>query len=689
MKIIILDRRSKDIISILAENRGPVTTKYIGNRLKISSRTVKRHMIEVEKYLAEYGFKLIKKPGYGIEIEGDLTEKNRLKQIMDEEKIEKKYLPEERQLFILIELLKSKEPIKMYKFKSDLGVTEGTISLDLDKIENMLSEYDIKLIRKPGLGVFIEGEESDLRKLIINIIYENNFQNEVLKMLGNSIQNKSRNDNLIKLNTKNKLMNMINKNTIRKVEKIVCNFEKVKKIELNDSQYVALIVHLALVVERIKNGDKIHMEKHYLNTLKHNEEFSIATELGNEIEKTFKINIPQDEIGYITMHLLGSKKYFDYNNNDFNEFFIDNYSILKVAKAMIEFIQDKSNVNLMQDDKILVNLAIHLEPAIKRMIMGMEIRNPLLDEIKENYPYIFELSKEASKIIEEEFNVEVLDAEVGYIAIHVGGALERIKNHVYKAIVVCPSGIGASRLLSSRINNEFFNIEVIDTVSTIEINKLDLSKCDFIISTVPLNIDANWILVNPLLLEEDKKKIINLINTIPLKSKEENINSITLKEKLINNINYSKAIIQILDNYKYYEGINVKNYEELIYKIAKIYTTNELSFKKLKIDILDREKLGQIILEESNTMIIHCRTNEVIQLQLGILKLLNPLIINNKTVEAVIILFAPKKCKNEYIKTMSYITNSFFKGKPIKTMTEEEIYQNINDWLEKFYNNIK
>ena len=38
---------------------------------------------------------------------------------------------------------------------------------------------------------------------------------------------------------------------------------------------------------------------------------------------------------------------------------------------------------------------------------------------------------------------------------------------------------------------------------------------------------------------------------------------------------------------------------------------------------------------------------------------------------------------------MSYITNSFFKGKPIKTMTEKEIYQNINDWLEKFYNNIK
>ncbi len=122
---------------------------------------------------------------------------------------------------------------------------------------------------------------------------------------------------------------------------------------------------------------------------------------------------------------------------------------------MIEYVQKESNTYLLQDDKILVNLAIHLEPAIKRMIMGMEIRNPLLNEIMENYPQIFNLSKKASSIIEKEFNVKVPDAEVGYIALHIGGALERVNNYIYKVVVICPSGIGASRLLSTKISNEF------------------------------------------------------------------------------------------------------------------------------------------------------------------------------------------------------------------------------------------
>lgn len=686
-----LERRSKDILFILAESKEPITTAFIGDKLNVSSRTIMRQMPEIEDYLNVHGFKFTKKPGYGIMIEGDLEEKNKLKQLLHEEKIEKKYSPQERQLFILVELLKNKEPIKMYKFKSDLNVTEGTISLDLDKIEYTLSKYKIKLIRRPGLGVYIDGRETDLRKLIVNLIYENNLQNNVLDILGNIVQSKD--DKSIKFETKNKLLNMIDKDTIRKVEKVVSEFEKNINLELNDSQYVALIVHLALVVERIKNGDEIHMEKKYLNDIKNNEEYVYAKDLAYEIENNFNIDIPEDEIGYITMHLLGSKKYFNQQKNDWNNFFIDNYRIIKTAKAMIKFIQNESKVDLMQDEKILINLTIHLEPAIKRMIMGMEIRNPLLGEIKGSYPYIFKLSKKASFIIEEEFNIKVPNSEVGYIALHIGGAFERIENYTFDIVVVCPSGIGASRLLSTKLSNEFLNIEVIDTVSAIDINNIDLSRCDFIVSTVPINIqNTEWVLVNPLLLEEDKENIRSIMDKIPLhknKRNYETVDDISFRDKIIKNIDYLKAIIQVLDNYKYYDGINLDNYEDLINKVAKTYTNNESSYNKLKNDIFNREKLGQLILEESSTIIIHCRTSTIEELQVGIIKLLAPLTINKKTIKVAVILLAPSDIEAEYIEIMSYITQSIFKGKPIKTMTEEEIYQTINNILEDFYFNIK
>ncbi|MCR2045157.1 BglG family transcription antiterminator [Anaerosalibacter massiliensis] len=688
-----LERRSKDILFILAESKEPITTKFIGDKLNVSSRTITRQMPEIENYLNIHGFKFTKKPGYGIIVEGNLEEKNRLKQLLHNEKIQKRYSPQERQLFILIELLKNKEPIKIYRFKSDLNVTEGTISLDLDKIEDILAKYEVKLVRRPGLGVYIDGTEANLRKLIVNLIYENNLQNDVLDILGDIVQKK--NNNSIAFKTKNKLLNMIDKNTIRKVEKIVSEFERNINLDLNDSQYVALTVHLALVVERIKNGDEIHMEEKYLNNIKNNEEYVYAKELSYEIENNFNINMPEDEIGYITMHLLGSKKYFDQQRNDWDNFFIDNYRIIKTAKAMIRFIQNESKLNLMQDEKILINLTIHLEPAIKRIIMGMEIRNPLLGEIKENYPYIFKLSKKASSIIEKEFNIKVPDTEVGYIALHIGGALERNKNYTFNIVVVCPSGIGASGLLSTKISNEFLNIEVIDTVSAIDINNIDLGRCDFIVSTVPINIkNMGWVLVNPLLLEEDKKNIKNLMNKIPLDKSEKNYeitNNISFRDKLIKDINYSKAIMQVLDNYKYYDKIYLDNYENLINKITKIYTNNNSSYNQLKKDILHRESLGQLILEESSTIIIHCRTETVDELQLGIIKILTPLIINKKNVEVevVVILLAPSNIESEYIEIMSYITQSIFKSKPIKTMTEKEIYQTLNNILEDFYFNIK
>ncbi len=52
------------------------------------------------------------------------------------------------------------------------------------------------------------------------------------------------------------------------------------------------------------------MRERHLNNLKKKKEFNMARGLANEIENSFGINMPDDEIGYITMHLLGSKKIF-------------------------------------------------------------------------------------------------------------------------------------------------------------------------------------------------------------------------------------------------------------------------------------------------------------------------------------------------------------------------------------------
>ncbi|WP_347836278.1 PRD domain-containing protein [Gracilibacillus sp. JCM 18860] len=51
----------------------------------------------------------------------------------------------------------------------------------------------------------------------------------------------------------------------------------------------------------------------------------------------------------------------------------------------------------------------------------MNIRNPMLEDIKNNYPLAFEAGIIASMAIEEESSTKIDENEVGYLALHIGG----------------------------------------------------------------------------------------------------------------------------------------------------------------------------------------------------------------------------------------------------------------------------
>lgn len=93
------------------------------------------------------------------------------------------YSPVERQNIVLSHLLKSQEPIKLLTLAKLLNVTEATISNDLDKLETWIKKMNMNLVRKPGLGIYLEGLEKDIRKAIISHIYKNLHEKNILNVL--------------------------------------------------------------------------------------------------------------------------------------------------------------------------------------------------------------------------------------------------------------------------------------------------------------------------------------------------------------------------------------------------------------------------------------------------------------------------------------------------------------------------
>ena len=78
-------------------------------------------------------------------------------------------------------------------------------------------------------------------------------------------------------------------------------------LKISDSAFIGLVVHISLAVQRLRNGETISMEQDVLNELKSIEQFKTATKIAQQIEEEFDIKVPIDEIGYIPMHLRGSK----------------------------------------------------------------------------------------------------------------------------------------------------------------------------------------------------------------------------------------------------------------------------------------------------------------------------------------------------------------------------------------------
>ena len=167
-----LTLRQKKIIELLIslDTGNAVTIASIAKDLEVSPRTILREIPNIETWLDENDFNFIKKPGVGLMIDETLENKELILELLEVENIVKTYTKDERKRIILYELIINREPLKLVYFTSCLKVSEGTLSSDLDEIEEWLQKFGITLIRRQGVGIFLEGEEESYRKVLSELL---------------------------------------------------------------------------------------------------------------------------------------------------------------------------------------------------------------------------------------------------------------------------------------------------------------------------------------------------------------------------------------------------------------------------------------------------------------------------------------------------------------------------------------
>ena len=686
--------RQKQIIQILTKstNKNPITISTIAEILNVSSRTVLREMPKIEEWLDENGFNFIKKPGVGLIIDESLENQQLILELLEVENVQKEYSKEERKRIILSELLIAKEPLKLFYFTNQLKVSEGTLSNDLDGIEDWLKAFDIKLIRRQGVGIYLEGNEKNYRKVLSDILYRTLEEKELIKLLKKSLNSPS-SENSIEFSIENRMLNFIDKTIIKGIEKIVSELEEKFNFKLIDSDYIGLVVHISLAVQRIKNGEKISMDKSSLSELEILPEFAVATEITEKLEKVFTIEIPKDEIGYITMHLKGARLRLNKVENDID---LDNLDIKQISNYIITEVENDFNIEIINKQKLSKDIYNHLVPAISRMSMKLNIRNPLLENIKEQYSEIYHSCENACEILKKITKIDKIpESEVEYIAMHIAAAIEEnLKNENLSVVIACPTGVGTSKLLGVNIKKEFPNLDIKNSISVINIDtkKLKDDGIDFIISTVDLDVDYRYICLNPMFLQKDKIKLKEFIHRY---SKQRITKKIIKKElkcdkdKIKNITNLGTEIISILEEVRVREINNVKTVNDLIGIASSVFAENVNHAKEMKKLLLEREEKSSTYLNGFNMMLLHCKDKKITSCKFGVIRLNEKLIEDGKEINFAIISLIPEKNTQTQINIMSHINGEIIERESLRNsimkISEEELTSIIEKILGDLY----
>ncbi|WP_432408945.1 PRD domain-containing protein [Wukongibacter sp. M2B1] len=210
-----------------------------------------------------------------------------------------------------------------------------------------------------------------------------------------------------------RLVNQIDPSIIEVCEKII-DIAEGEMGELNSHIHILLTDHISFALERVKMGMRI--ENPFIDEIKilYKNEFDIAMQAIEMIRTKLGIDLGFEEIGFIAMHLHSARKNVNVKETMRNTRMLN--EITNIIEEGLNLELDKTKYNYRR----LIN---HLQGALDRINTKKFIENPLLENIKKEFKDSFEIIKAIKVKLEEEYEMEIPEQELGYMAIHI----ERLK----------------------------------------------------------------------------------------------------------------------------------------------------------------------------------------------------------------------------------------------------------------------
>ena len=660
----------KLIEQLLSLPQGWVTAAALAESIGVSRRTVLRELPAVEQWMQQAGAHFVRNPGKGLLLDEPPEQRETLRIRLNSG--DKKELSRvERRQQLLTKLLAEQEPCKTAALARELGVSESTLSADLDEIETKLRPYRVDVFRRPGVGVWLQGDASSYRKV-------------VAALLRSSLPEKELADVLCGRMPENRIFStLLDTKTAEKVWAVLQQFEQEEQLHLPDAGFLALAIHCTLTIQQLQQGgDKGSAPRGMRPAGNH------AARLVAALNRAFGLTLPPDEAQYLELYLaayLGAEDPW----GSAQEMELRNLEAALIREVEKELQVDLSGYSSLRDD-----LYCHLRPMLLRVEQNIRTENPQLDTIRTTYPGLWKATRAACDAVQQQFVLPTIsDDEAAYLAMHFGAVLEQ--NAMFRlrlrVVVACPLGMGSSRFLASRLGNEFPSLQVEGCCSVRELNAADLRqrKIDFIISTVPLELDYPAVCISPSLLEPDRAVLKDAIARYSQNHEEPKRTEQPVRdaERAASKLRYYARLTQsmtgLLEHLTIQPIKTPGSRQALIRAASQMFCPQEADARLVEQQLRRRETLGDTYIKPLYALLLHCRTSVVKDCRLGYLQAQPPVYEPGRIVLGALVLLAPDDGTGVPVEVMQNVSGQLIETPQLMEALRTGQQQEAADLLEQ------
>ncbi len=644
----IISNRLIKIFQILLKSKEPVSISAFADILNVSKRTVFRELENVDAVLSQHGLRLEASVKEGLYLVGDDEAIQAFAKELGSVKHLSSPSKEERRKIFALAVLDSTDFQKLYYYATMLEVSEATLSLDLDGMEEEFKGFEVTLIRKKGIGIAVQGEEKNIRKALVYYLSKKFTQEELLAGK----------------------YKFLDERTEYEMDKIL-NSLSIQVDWITPDSLAILACRLCVQAERIK---KAQFAKEDESVSQHGVLWQLAQKIADEMQKRLAINMPRAEVTRIAKGLISARAKQKNPMSDAEEMAVFS-KVRSLTFLLIERFDARIAPTLKNDEEFVRGLSIHLWSAIERLKNGYEIKDPLNGQIKTEYPDVYSRTRQAAMLLEEEFSKSVPESEIACLAAHFGAALMQVgrkgPNRRLRVGIVCLGGIGVSYMLNSQIKKRF-SADLITEISDYT-NREQWERNDFIISTIPLDGgNKPVILVSPILTQNDYETIQGWIENAGTLIAAEGVDAHReLEAELESAKTHLQEVVAILHHFQKVSVSDVVTVEDVA-KFTGYRFANDAEFGEIIYhDLMKRESLSSQIIESMQLLLLHCVTKGVVEPVVTMLSFDGKQVVNTvgKTAKTCLVMLMPENASRELKESVGQIS--------VALVEDESFLQNV------------